>query len=104
MQLPVFSGCLESRDQARLGWRESDLVIAAMGEKTCAGTLGAVVGELDISKGKIHTATSALFSSTQWLSSEMPVSCSSPTKSRGHIQTCLGHQGGTWCCSYQTKH
>ena len=42
------------------------MIIAAMDEKMPPGILGFVVGDLDISKGKIHMAISALFSSI-WL-------------------------------------
>lgn len=51
-ELPLSSGCLESKDQASLEWRDPGLILAAMDEKTLAGILGVVVG---ISKGKIHS-------------------------------------------------
>lgn len=54
-QLPLSSGCLENKDQTSLELRDPDLVIAAMDEETPAGILGTVVGDLDVSKGKIHS-------------------------------------------------
>lgn len=48
------SGCLENKDQASLEWRDPDLIIAATDEKALPGILGVVVGDLGISKRKIH--------------------------------------------------
>lgn len=70
--------------------RESDLMMAAMDEKTPPGILGTVEGDRDISKAKIGTVSSTLLSFTQWLCKEMPVSCSPPRDSRNHVQAYRG--------------
>lgn len=68
-------------------------MIAAMEEKTHAGILGTLVGDRDISKRKICTASSALLSSTQRLHREMTVSCSSPGTAEATSRPTLGTGG-----------